>query len=257
MDDFSAMDISEVQYTSTPPNTDDMDISRMSVSMMDISMSEENLARAFKVQAKLLIDFAALLTHKEFENKQTAHTRQSTPPSTVSVQLHSADNNFPPTSLHLLDDHLYFSRRQCLLREQIVLFRASCSTPRTGRRSPVLINQVGIRCRHCAHLAQLPTGAAFFPHNVKGIYALAMKMRTNHFENGVCSQMPHNLKTEFASLVGRWKTIDQCVGGKLVWERRAKTLGLIDTSGGIRFHKDYQAPFLPWNNIAAWVCSSY
>ena len=146
-----------------------------------------------------------------------------------------------PVILCLSDDSLKLSEHQVLLRQQIQVFRATqhdISTHTRGRNKPILINQVGIRCRHCAHLpiSKRQRGSAYFPASTIGLYQAAQNMSTTHIQCGLCSEMPESLKTQFANLLGR-KNI--CSGaGRKHWAKRAEILGLFDTPDGIRFHKD-------------------
>jgi hypothetical protein len=146
-----------------------------------------------------------------------------------------------PVILCLSDDSLKLSEHQVLLRQQIEVFRASeddIATHTRGRNKPIAINQVGIRCRHCAHLpiSKRQRGCAYFPATTVGLYQAAQNMSTTHIQCGLCSEMPESLKTQFAKLLGR-KNI--CSGaGRKHWAKRAEILGLLDTDDGIRFHKD-------------------
>jgi hypothetical protein len=47
-----------------------------------------------------------------------------------------------------------------------------------GRNKQVYLHQVGIRCRHCAHVPamQRTKGAVYFPSSTMGIYQAAQNM---------------------------------------------------------------------------------
>lgn len=76
--------------------------------------------------------------------------------------------------LALETDRATLSEYQCLIREQIDLFAAKqadidCSAQ--GRNRPIVIDQVGIRCRHCASLpsSRRSRGAVYFPARLSGL----------------------------------------------------------------------------------------
>lgn len=67
------------------------------------------------------------------------------------------------------------SEYQCLVREQLELFTATRSdieAKAQGRNKPIILGQIGVRCRHCAHLSpNLRThGSTYYPERLDGIY---------------------------------------------------------------------------------------
>jgi hypothetical protein len=82
----------------------------------------------------------------------------------------------PPTGrsyvLSIEEDVRNLSQYQCLARQQIEVFEATAEDANTnaqGRNRPVLIGQVGIRCRHCYKLPprQRKTGSVYYPNRVR------------------------------------------------------------------------------------------
>jgi hypothetical protein len=69
------------------------------------------------------------------------------------------------------DDHS-LSSYQCLVRQQVELFQAKqqdIDANAQGRNRPIVLGQVGIRCRHCANLPPKArkSGAVYFPSKVR------------------------------------------------------------------------------------------
>ena len=78
----------------------------------------------------------------------------------------------PPVSLYMPCDDQCLSRYQCLIRQQIELFQAThadLDTNTQGRNRPIVLGQVGIRCRHCASSPNKlrKAGAVYFPSKVR------------------------------------------------------------------------------------------
>jgi hypothetical protein len=147
-----------------------------------------------------------------------------------------------PAILALPDDHVKLSSHQVFLRHQIEAFRATkadISTHTRGRNKPVTIGQIGIRCRHCAHLhvGRRQKGSTYFPAVVLGLYQAAQNMSTTHMQCGLCSEMPNELKQQFAHLISTKAASSGA--GRPYWARAAKKLGLVDDAdNGIRFIRD-------------------
>ena len=151
-------------------------------------------------------------------------------------------NGLPAPSLPVIlcvsDDHRKLSDHQMLLRQQIEVFCASVediSTHTRGRNKPIFLNQVGIRCRHCAHIpiAKRQKGSTYFPSATMGIYQAAQNMSTTHIQCGLCSEMPEKIKRQFANLIAS-KNASSGAGRKH-WAKSARSLGLVDTEDGIIF----------------------
>jgi hypothetical protein len=144
-----------------------------------------------------------------------------------------------PVRLAREEDSFKLSTFQVLLRMQIEAFQATendVTTHTRGRNKPISLGQVGIRCLHCAHLpvASRQKGSTYFPAAVLGVYQAAQNMCSTHIQCGLCSQMPEELKSEFARLLT--SKVASSGAGRPYWAQSAKQLGLVDTEdGGIRF----------------------
>lgn len=140
-----------------------------------------------------------------------------------------------PVDQYKLSDHQQF------LRYQIELFQASddeVSTHTRGRNKRINVGQVGIRCRHCAHLppSHRQKGSVYFPATIMGIYQAAQNMSTAHIQCGLCSEMPDRIKEHFKDLIA---TKAFTTGsGRPYWAKCVKDMGLVDTNKGIRYSDD-------------------
>jgi phage FluMu protein Com len=107
-----------------------------------------------------------------------------------------------------------------------------------GRHKQVLLHQVGIRCRHCAHIVaeERVKGAVYFPSSTMGFYEAAQNMCSLHVQCGLCPEMPESTKKEFALLIGTKTVKSSSVGGRAYWGRYAQQMGLMDTEKGEAYH---------------------
>jgi len=145
-----------------------------------------------------------------------------------------------PRVLAQPEDSRKLSSHQVFLRHQIEAFQATeddITTHTRGRNKPIMIGQVGIRCRHCSHLpvARRQKGSTYFPNSLSGLYQAAQNMSTTHMRCGLCTEMPSAVKQQFALLIAS-KTSSGA--GRPYWAKSAEKLGLVDTEDGIRFIHD-------------------
>jgi hypothetical protein len=88
-------------------------------------------------------------------------------------------------------DDINMSPYQCLVRKQIELFEATETDIQgraQGRNRPIIVRQVGIRCRHCGRLPskQRAKGAVFFPAQLVGLYQTAQNLANQHLVKDCC-----------------------------------------------------------------------
>ena len=146
-----------------------------------------------------------------------------------------------PRLVAMPDDQTKLSEHQCFLRLQIEVFQASeedVSTHTRGRNKPIVLGQVGIRCKHCSHLPvrQRKKGSTYYPASVLGMYQAAQNMNLTHFQTGVCGNLPNETKETFTTVLTK-KNFSSGVG-RSYWADSAKQIGLIDTEQGIFFITD-------------------
>ncbi len=109
---------------------------------------------------------------------------------------------------------------QCLVRLQIELFEASqedVNTNAQGRNRPIVLGQVGIRCRHCSHLALhlRSRGSTYYPSTTTGIYQAAQNLASGHLCDH-CRSIPSSIKDELCQLRERKSSAG---GGKKILGR--------------------------------------
>jgi hypothetical protein len=129
------------------------------------------------------------------------------------------------------------SEYQCLLREQMEFFQATPEDTKVtaqGRNRPIFLGQVGIQCRHCAHLPakQRRRGAVYFPARLSSIYQSAQNMGTNHF-NGRCPNIPDDVGEQLGSL--KMQKSFNHGGGKIYWADKAASAGVVELDDGLVF----------------------
>ena len=149
----------------------------------------------------------------------------------------------PPVTLAIPEDTRKLSEQQVFLRHQIEAFQAGeddISTHTRGRNKPIVLGQVGIRCKHCAHLSvvQKQKGSTYFPASLLGLYQAAQNMSTSHLQSGVCQSMPVKVKEKFAALSA--VKVGSSGAGRPYWAKAAQKLGFVDTEDGIRFFKGFR-----------------
>jgi hypothetical protein len=141
-----------------------------------------------------------------------------------------------PCILAQPEDNLKLSEHQVQLRHQIEAFQATdddVSTHTRGRNKPIILGQVGIRCRHCSHMpvCRRKKGSTYFPATLLGLYQAAQNMSTTHMQCGLCTEMPEAIKIQFTSLLT--SKAASSGAGRPYWAQSAKKLGLVDTEDGI------------------------
>ena len=199
-------------------------------------------------QAFVHLDASARTTSSQSSLLQLSSPRAST--ATTSAMEESKRStrkrkHFPSTrvqSLALSTDEKYLSSYQILLRQQLELFSSDlrdCLTSQQGRRRRVQVHQVGLRCRHCAHVALHERGRAscYYPQKLIGIYQAAQNIATTHLAES-CACIPVGIRDELRRLHQRK---DTAVGGKAYWADACVQLGLEDGTDGIYYAEDSQA----------------
>jgi hypothetical protein len=132
------------------------------------------------------------------------------------------------------------SDRQCYVRSEMVEIFAASEKDVAARHSKgaqkLVIGQVGIRCVHCKHLRPRDRAerAVCYPSSVSRIYQTVADMQRFHFEQ--CRDIPDHVRQIYKKLK---TTRPRGVGSpQTYWVSSAKSIGLVDTEGGIRFDAD-------------------
>jgi hypothetical protein len=130
--------------------------------------------------------------------------------------------------LYLDRDFTSLSPYQCVVRKQIELFaaqRVHVESNAQGRRKPIVLGQVGIRCRHCAmRPMERSRGSTYFPSTLDGLYQAAQNMAAFHLAS-LCTHVPPQVRNEIVSLRENRSSSGH---GKQYWADGLKALGVIE-----------------------------
>lgn len=153
-----------------------------------------------------------------------------------------------PLSLAMESDKEWLTPLHCFVRQYCVhVFTASeqdVQTPSKGKRKPIQVGQVGIRCPHCHHdiessIKARERGSVYYPTSISSIYNATMNLLQRHLHN--CTSVPTDIMRRYESL----KADDARSGtSKKYWIESAMSLGLVDTESGIRFTANTPPPLL-------------
>jgi hypothetical protein len=153
-----------------------------------------------------------------------------------ALQIHEDSGQYsdhvPGFTLYMKCDDENISRYQCLVRQQIELFAASeedIDSNAQGRNKPIVLGQVGIRCRHCSKIPprHRTRGATYYPAKLTGLYQAAQNMASAHLCNH-CQHIPDALRRNLIALRDRKSSAG---GGKQYWADGVRVLGVIESDG--------------------------
>jgi hypothetical protein len=144
----------------------------------------------------------------------------------------------PPTVIYMSCDDDSLSEYQCLVRKQIELFEArreDVDSNAQGRNRPIVMGQVGIRCRHCTMLPpkHRARGAIYYPAKLYGLYQAAQNMASSHLCEH-CQHVPPDIRKELLKLRDRKSSAG---GGKKYWADGVRILGVFEDEDGLRYEK--------------------
>lgn len=145
-------------------------------------------------------------------------------------------NKGPLILLAQPQDRISLSETLCTIRENIEVFTATSvdvEAPAPGRKRPVVVGQVGLRCIHCRHTTHSSDRvkrAVCFPSSIKRIYRTVIDMKLDHFQ--FCKFVPIELKTRLEEL----KAINTRSTGTTMqyFVKAAKKMGMVDGPTGVR-----------------------
>jgi hypothetical protein len=172
------------------------------------------------------------------------------------------------------EDEQYLPAIHCFVRRHVEIFEATeddLKQPMPGRKKPIVLGQVGLRCIHCAFLApkNRQKRAICYPPSVGGIYHAISNIKHDHFAK--CKGLPKEAHEEFLQLraasMRRASSSSLSSGGKTNGDssRRvsnstaqyyvdsALRMGLYDSDEGIRMQpkKEPRPPFAVPDGMAA------
>ena len=137
----------------------------------------------------------------------------------------------PCFPLAIDEDPNWLSEFHCFVRSELVeVFRSNQSDVRS-RNNSIGYQQVGIRCRFCAHLS--PTArvgrSSAFPSSMRQIYQSFTMMLRDHFGN--CNAMPTGIQDKFVLL--KDKPSQGATDSKRYWTYSAQKTGMRDSAEGL------------------------
>ena len=146
----------------------------------------------------------------------------------------------PPIQLYISCDDDSLSEYQCLVRKHIELFEAGVEDVESnaqGRNRPIVLGQVGIRCRHCTMLPprHRSRGAIYYPAKLQGIYQAAQNLAVAHLGEH-CQNVPDDVRANLSKLRERKSSAG---GGKRYWANGVRVLGVFEDRDGLRFESRF------------------
>jgi hypothetical protein len=178
----------------------------------------------------LTVDWEDVMTDDAFAvNTVTAGTAGSV--VTVDPSL----SGRPPNILYLSCDPDNLSPYQVAVRRNIEIFEAheiDVESGAQGRNRPVVLGQVGIRCRFCAHVPpkERRRGAMYYPSKLLGVYQAAQNLATTHLCES-CTRVPSELRAELCRL----RDQKSSAGGKVHWAKTIEALSVHEDEHGLRY----------------------
>jgi hypothetical protein len=143
-----------------------------------------------------------------------------------------------PITLYMTCDEESLSEYQCLVRRQVDIFEArreEVDSNAKGRNKPIVLGQVGIRCRHCSMLPpkHRTRGAMYYPAKLNGLYQAAQSMASGHLCYH-CQHIPNEIRQDLLILRERKSSAG---GGKKYWADGVRELSVYEDEEGLRFKK--------------------
>jgi hypothetical protein len=148
-----------------------------------------------------------------------------------------------PIVLYVEDDDQFLTEYQCFLRKQLELFEAAPVDVRSssqGRNTPIILGQVGLRCRHCADLPLVARtkGAVYYSHTIDGIYQIAQNMSKVHLSQR-CYRIPAGIKRKLVALK---RDAPRAAGGKHYWARVLGSMGVYQDGNILQMRRTKTRP---------------
>jgi hypothetical protein len=141
----------------------------------------------------------------------------------------------PPNILYLSCDPDNLNPYQVVVRRNIEIFEAQeidVESGAQGRNRPVVLGQVGIRCRFCSHVPpkERTRGAMYYPSKLLGVYQAAQNLATTHLCES-CTHVPSELRAELCRL----RDQKSSAGGKVHWAKTMEALSVHEDEHGLRY----------------------
>ncbi|KAL3802349.1 hypothetical protein HJC23_007174 [Cyclotella cryptica] len=154
--------------------------------------------------------------------------------------------------LAMPNDRHCLSETLCIIRNNVEVFTATTAdinAPAPGRKRPIRVGQLGLRCVYCRMCPNdRVKRAVCFPSSTKRIYRAVIDMKLDHFP--CCPYIPPGLKARLEELsAGSTRSTGMTVQ---YFVKSAKELGMVDMDEGVyidlkRVGKEQEAPFNPYS----------
>lgn len=198
-----------------------------------------NMAATGAAQHQPAVLASSLSSQQQQQQSQAGHPQQNLVSTSRASGMEAVERNVtgrPPALLFMACDNDSLSEYQCLVRKQIELFEAlseDVETNAQGRNRPIVMGQVGIRCRHCSMLPpkHRARGAVYYPARLNGLYQAAQNMATSHLSEH-CQHIREDVRNELKKLRDRKSSAG---GGKKYWADGVRVLGVFEDQDGLRF----------------------
>jgi hypothetical protein len=132
------------------------------------------------------------------------------------------------------EDKQWLSDYDCFIRKQIEVFCATTDDVLrcNDSKSVVKEGQVGIRCIHCAlakDMASVHDAGVAYPASINNLYDTVREFMRLHLET--CANLPQEVRSRLVEAKGA-SSLSSVL--RNYYQVSAKTIGLIDSSDGIR-----------------------
>ena len=165
-------------------------------------------------------------------------------PSTSGLPHYTARHVIPLGLGH--EDRNHLTEYLCLIRNEIIeIFPASAfDVSNDGNARGVVQEQVGMRCRFCAHRNRVERAnrSTSYPSSVSRMYQSLTMMMREHLPS--CPDIPPDVRERYNALKAG-NTGSRTKESKRYWIASARSIGLVDTESGIRMTPPSAAPSVP------------
>lgn len=182
------------------------------------------------------------------KNKQTRQPEKTTANEETAVRDESASTTWFTGSVALAvesTDREWLSELNCFLRKDCIeAFSAEKSDVlKTSKRGRIALDQVGIRCKFCAHrpLSEKAVAAVSYPTSTAGIYESVKRWQRVHLP--ACLDVGKDTQSMLDKLQNDSVWVPTT---RQYWTDSALALGMVDTTDGIRFEREPSAPDKDW-----------
>ena len=181
---------------------------------------------------------AATTTNSSGASSAVAVGSTSGRSGTMQMQVlpHHRDRQYDPLGLE--EDENWLSSFQCFVRSEFMEVVKANQFDVMVRSTSKSIhpNQVGVRCRFCAHLppGSRSSRSSAFPSSIDKLYQSFSMMVRDHFVR--CPELPPDLFRKFQFLKG--KNAQGATDSKQYWVYAAQKLGMKDAASGIEMTEE-------------------